>query len=172
MLVCYSPLCKVMWGSKLVDGNHVIYLGSKPNSIYFNTETNGGGWVSVLIGSVKEGEMKKTRIVYVRPGSIYLAGPKTSSVQNIVVYWVWLAYITGKISIRQTDFCRDSSPSAIIINTGGSHWLLAASHQHEGEGPCGSFSLHCTQWRESCIFCLWRHVKKLRIPHGRYNENF
>ncbi len=24
-------------------------LGSKPNSIYFNTETNGG-WVSLLIG--------------------------------------------------------------------------------------------------------------------------
>ncbi len=106
-------------------------------------------------------------MVYVRPGSIYLViGAKTSSVRNIVVYGTWLFYITRKFSIRQTscsstvESCRDSSSSTIIIHTADSH----CSHQSEGEGPCDSFALHCTQLRESCTFRLWRLIKKLCIP--------
>ncbi len=48
-------------------------------------QTAGGG-VSVLIEGDK-GRIEDDKIVYVQPGSIYLAiGTKTSSVRNIVVY--------------------------------------------------------------------------------------
>ncbi len=83
----YSPLCDVKWGRKLADVcqliSHVISLGSKPNSIYFNTETNGG-LVSLCLDRGRNEDDKY--LVYVQPGSIYLViGAKTSSVRNIIV---------------------------------------------------------------------------------------
>ncbi len=107
----------------------------------------GGSW-----SRVKEGEMKMTQIVYVQPGSIYLAiGAKTSSVRNIVVYGT-LVYVTGKIPVRQTwcfsagekvpviHLLRPSSYTQLTLTDclqpaptgGGGGWLVRSSQHTEG----------------------------------------
>ncbi len=137
-----------------------------------------GGWVSVLIGGERGRNEDDTYIVYVQPGSIYLAiGAKTSSVQNIVVYGTWLVCVTRKISIRQTScFSTGENVPGIHLLRPSSYTQVTltdcSSQQPEEEGPCDSFALHCTQLRESCTFSLWRHIKKLCIPQKRYNEKF
>ncbi len=68
-----------------------------------------------------------TQIVYVQPGSIYLAiGAKSSCVRNIVVYGKHKSKLLEKFHMADFTFCdegksfRDSSPLA-IIHTADSH---------------------------------------------------
>ncbi len=149
--VCYSLLCEVTWGRKLVDVSqlisHVICLGSKSNSIYFNTETNGG-WEGLCLDRGRKRENEDDRYIdYVPPGSIYLAiGAKTSSVRNIVV--ISLCY--PKISLTS---------DLVLFTTGGKvpgiHLLCPSSCTQVtltdclaptgGGGSCDSFAPHCTQ---------------------------
>ncbi len=67
--------------------------------------------------------MKMTQIVYLQPGSIYLAiGAKTSSVRNIVLYGT-LIYVTRKIPVRQTWCFRWGKKLQGFISFGHHHTL-------------------------------------------------
>ncbi len=108
-------------------------------------------------------------IVYVQPGSIYLAiGAKTSSVRNMISLRYRKNFHTADfVFFNGGKRSSDSSLSAIILHTGDSHWLLAASQQPEGEGPCDSFALHCTQLLQGVLHFQSLTTRKKNCAYRR-----
>ncbi len=99
------------------------------------------------------------KLVYERPGSIYLAiSAKTSSCKDhrCVRNMIGLRY---RKMFHTADFVFFDGEKVAGINllrpsSNTQLTLTNCSHQPEGEGPCDSFALHCTKLRESCTFHL------------------